>query len=69
MSNIGSYEERLKSFDWSLAKNEPEYRDGDVINIGMYCSDRICLKGNGEKIALIYEGFGGVEKKFTFKSF
>ena len=56
----------LKSFDWSLAENELEYSAGKVINIGWYCSDRICLKGNGEKIALYYEGFGGTEKKFTF---
>ena len=66
MSNIGSYEERLKNFDWSLAENELEYRDGDVINIGWYCSDRICQKGKADKIALYYEGFGGIEKKFTF---
>jgi acetyl-CoA synthetase len=66
MVNIGIYEERLKEFNWSLAENELEYRDGDVINIGWYCSDRICQKGDGEKTALFYEGFGGVEKKFTF---
>jgi acetyl-CoA synthetase len=66
MSNIGSYEERLKDFNWSLAENELEYSKGAKINIGWYCSDRICLKGNSEKIALYYEGFGGVEKKFTF---
>src|ERR1035437_2068595 len=68
MSNIGSYEERLKNFDWSFAENELEYRDGDVINIGWYCTDRICQKGKGEKIALYYEGFGGVEKFFTFNN-
>jgi acetyl-CoA synthetase len=66
MSNIGSYEERLNNFDWSLAENELEYRDGYVINIGWYCSDRICEKGEGEKTALYYEGFGDVEKKFSF---
>ena len=66
MSNIGSYEERLKKFDWSVAENELEYRDGDIINIGWYCSDRICQKGKGEKTALYYEGFGGIEKRFTF---
>jgi acetyl-CoA synthetase len=66
MPNIDSYDERLKSFDWSLAENELEYRDGDIINIGWYCSDRICQKGNGEKIALYYDGFGGIEKRFTF---
>jgi acetyl-CoA synthetase len=66
MSNIGSYEERLKDFDWSLAENELGYSDGDVINIGWYCSDRICLRGDSEKTALIYQGFDGQEKSFTF---
>ena len=66
MSNNGSYEERLNFFSWSIAENELEYREGDVIKIGWYCSDRICEKGKGEKTALYYEGFGGVEKKYNF---
>lgn len=66
MSNIGSYEERIKDFDWSLAEKELEYKTGDIINIGWYCSDRICLKGKDDKIALNYEGFDGSEKKYTF---
>jgi acetyl-CoA synthetase len=66
MSNFGLYEERIKDFDWSIAEKELEYRDGNVINIGWYCSDRICLKGKGDKTALIYEGFGGIKKKYTF---
>ena len=37
----------LKNFAWSMAENELGYKDGDVINIGWYCSDRICLKGKG----------------------
>ncbi|OGU62463.1 MAG: hypothetical protein A2V66_12055 [Ignavibacteria bacterium RBG_13_36_8] len=66
MSNIGSYEERLKNFDWSISEKELEYKNGDVINIGWYCSDRICKMGKGDKLALIWEGLGGAEKKFTF---
>src|SRR5664280_3552768 len=66
MSNNGSYEERLNFFSWSIAENELEYKEGDVINIGWYCSDRICEKGKGDKPALYYEGFGGVEKKYNF---
>jgi acetyl-CoA synthetase len=66
MSNIGSYEEKIKKFSWSLAENELEYKDRDIINIGWYCSDRICQKGNANKLALIYEGYGGIEKKYTF---
>jgi acetyl-CoA synthetase len=66
MSNIGSYEQRIKDFSWSVSENELEYKHGDVINIGWYCSDRICRKGKADKIALYYEGFGGIEKKYTF---
>lgn len=66
MTNIGSYEERLKKFDWSLSEKELEYQDGDIINIGWYCSDRICQQGNSNKIALYYEGFEGVGRRFTF---
>lgn len=65
-SIIGSYEERLRDFDWSIAEKELGYRKGDIINIGWYCSDRICLQGKGDKTALHYEGFGGVEKSYTF---
>lgn len=66
MSNLGSYEERINSFDWSLAEKELEYRDGEVIKIGWYCSDLNCLRGKGEKTALLYEYFTGIEKAYTF---
>ena len=65
-SNIDSYEDRLRNFDWAVAEKELEYSKGDIINIGWYCSDRICLQGKGDKTALHYEGFGGVEKSYTF---
>lgn len=66
MSNIGSYEERLKDFSWSIAEKELEYKDGNIINIGWYCSDRICLQGHGDKMALYHEDFAGNERKYTF---
>lgn len=66
MSNIGSFEERLSNFDWSISEKELGYKEGDVINIGWYCSDRICEMGKGEKLALLWEGLGGVEKQFTY---
>jgi hypothetical protein len=55
MSNIGSYQERLNDFDWSLAEKELEYKKGGILNIGWYCSDRICL-GSGE-LRLLKIGF------------
>lgn len=66
MSNIGSYEKRLENFDWSIAEKELDYKEGGDINIGWYCSDRICEMGKANKPALIWEGLGGVEKQFTF---
>ena len=66
MSNIGSYEERVKDFDWAIAEKELGYKEGDVINISWYCTDRICDQGKGDKLALIWEGSGGKEKKYTF---
>ncbi|MFO7616680.1 MAG: acetate--CoA ligase [Bacteroidales bacterium] len=56
MSNIGSYQERIRNFSWKISEQELGYNDGDVINIGWYCSDRICQLGKAQKTALIWEG-------------
>jgi len=56
----------LENVDWSLAEKELEYNCGGVINIGWYCSDRICIKGKDEKIALVHEDFQNNVKTFTF---
>jgi acetyl-CoA synthetase len=66
MFNIGTYEERVKNFDWSIAEKELDYKPGDVINIGWYCSDRICQMGKADKMGLIWEGSTGIEKKYTY---
>lgn len=66
MSNIGSYEERLKDFDWSISEKELGYREGDTINIGWYCSDRICRLGQASKKALIWEDYRGTGKTYTY---
>ena len=66
MSNIGSYDERIKNFGWDIAEKELDYKPGNVINIGWYCSDRICQMGKAEKPALIWEGSTGNEKRYTY---
>ncbi|PKN73027.1 MAG: acetate--CoA ligase [Candidatus Cloacimonetes bacterium HGW-Cloacimonetes-3] len=66
MHNIGSYNERLNNFSWKIAEDELGYKPGDVINIGWYCSDRICNMGKGEKLALKWEGLGGKAKNYTY---
>lgn len=66
MTHIGSYEERLKNFSWDIAEKELGYHPGNQINIGWYCSDRICQMGKADKPALIWEGMGGKERTFTY---
>lgn len=66
MSHFGQYDEIVKKFDWTISEKELEYKEGDILNIGWHCSDRICLNGKADKIALNYEGFGGIKKKYTF---
>lgn len=66
MSHIGSYDERAKNFDWSISEKELDYKPGNIINIGWYCTDRICQMGKADKMALMWEGLGGVEKRYTY---
>jgi len=66
MSNIGSYEERLKGFDWSVSREVLGWTEGELLNIGHMCADRICARGDADKVALIWEGFGGKKRTYTF---
>ena len=66
MSNIGSYEERYTKFDWKMSADEIEYGKNGMYNIGYYCSDRIVEKGFGNRIGLIWQGFKGDIKKYTY---
>ncbi|MFH0988899.1 MAG: acetate--CoA ligase [bacterium] len=66
MSNIGSYEERYKDFKWKLSEEELGFGKEGQYNIGYFCSDRICEQGHGEKLALIWEGFTGEIRKYSY---
>ncbi len=66
MSNIGSYEARIANFDWALSESELGYQAGNTLNIGWYCSDRICQMGMAGKTALIWENAQGEEKQYTY---
>ncbi len=66
MSNIGSYEERIQNFNWEIAKDVLDWKEGELLNIGAICSDRICTRGDGKKTALIWEGFGDKSANYTF---
>jgi acetyl-CoA synthetase len=64
--NIGSYDERVKRFDWTMAEAELGWREGEPLNIGEYCTDRICAQGLGGKLALLWENSEGTERTFTY---
>jgi len=66
MSNIGSYDERIKNFNWNISEKELDFKPGNLINIGWYCSDRICEMGKANKLGLIWEGSNGIEKRYTY---
>lgn len=66
MSNIGSYETRVKDFNWKTAEDELGYGNNGKYNIGYYCSDRICEMGSGKKVALTWEGHTGEVKHYTY---
>jgi acetyl-CoA synthetase len=67
MSNIGSYEAKIENFKWEDSEAELGYKQGDVINIGEYCTDRICRMGKGKKTALIWQGHSGEVKTYSFE--
>ncbi len=66
MSNVESYETRYRDFQWKHAEEELGYGKNGNFNIGYFCSDRICDLGFGNKVALVWEGFTGEIKKFTY---
>ncbi len=66
MSNFKSYEESCKDFNWRQSEAELEYGKNGMYNIGYFCSDRICELGKGNKVGLIWEGFNGEMKTYTY---
>jgi acetyl-CoA synthetase len=66
MSTIVANEPELGVVEWSVAERELGYVPGQKINIGWHCSDRICETGHADKLALVWEDYRGLEKRFTF---
>ncbi len=66
MSNIGAYEQKYEQFKWADSAKELGISESKVKNIGYLCSDRICEIGKGDKVALIWEGYKGDIKRYTY---
>ena len=67
MSNIGAYEARQSGFEWSISERELGLQEGQPLNIGWICTDRICGLGKGPKPALLWENHEGTARSFTFE--
>ncbi len=61
-----TYEECLQGFAWQQVADELGHRTGDPVNIGWYCSDRICQQGKAAKTALLWEDFRGEKRTYSF---
>ena len=61
-----TYLERVAGFGWTVAERELGHEAGAPINIGWYCSDRICALGHGRRRALVWESFEGNERTYTY---
>jgi acetyl-CoA synthetase len=61
-----TYDEIRAGFTWESVERELGWAPGDRINIGWYCSDRICRLGLANKRALIWEDFAGERRTYTF---
>ncbi|MBU2500595.1 acetate--CoA ligase [bacterium] len=61
-----TYEQLKKDFDWPRAAAELGLEPGAPLNIGWFCSDRICDLGKQDKDALRWEDFRGESRTYTF---
>jgi len=66
MSDVIPYEKRLENFDWAIGERELGWRRGEPINIGWYCSDRICRQGHGSRRALVWEDAQGHGRTYSY---
>jgi acetyl-CoA synthetase len=64
--NLPNYNSAIKSFSWSKAKKEIEYKDGKL-NAAYNAVDRNAVNWRKNKIALYWEGDAEEKKRFTFK--
>ncbi len=56
----------LTESTWEIAERELGLQPGSPLNIGWFCTDRICELGRGGKPALIWEDFRGAGRTYTF---
>ena len=61
------YESLRRELSWDVARTELGLVEGEPVNIGRICTDRIVEQGLGDKTALIHEDHAGQIRKFSFE--
>ena len=56
----------LAPSSWEAAEHELGYQPGGPINIGWFCSDRLCELGLSDTVALRWENHEGRERTYTY---
>ena len=65
--NIEDYNDFVDQFDWSDVYEEISWLPGGGLNNAFVCVDKHVLEGNGQKLAMIWEGKNGEEEQYTFE--
>ncbi|HEY6867259.1 MAG TPA: AMP-binding protein, partial [Candidatus Eisenbacteria bacterium] len=52
--------------EWTAGERELGIEPGGIVNVGWHCSDRICLRGDARKRALVWEDVHGNARTYTF---
>jgi len=65
--NIEDYNDFVDQFDWSDVYEEISWLPGGGLNNAFVCIDKHVLEGNGQKLAMIWEGKNGEEEQYTFE--
>jgi acetyl-CoA synthetase len=66
MSAVTTDDKFLDHLDWRQAEQELGWQRGEPINIGWFCTDRICLLGGADRPALLWENDQGIERAYRF---
>lgn len=64
--NLPDYDSAVKTFDWSQAEGEMDWLPNGGLNLAHEAIDRHCDHGDGQKVAMIWEGKGGEVERYSF---
>jgi acetyl-CoA synthetase len=64
--SVLDYEGLLKNVEWSMAADDLGLDRGAPANIGWHLTDRLCERGLGEKVALVWEDAAGHGRTYTY---